>query len=225
MSQRSRPCRRGALNNQVGAVIEQQRDLALHAGQPGDREIRFAQRRPRDGERVDAVALAERPGRPCARRPSASAAPASTRSPARSSAALQGAAIRAGNPRSPTRAHAARRTAARSRSSLRCPSSSAGTVMLAERVAGRAARRPPRCALRLCASIPITITAVSLPSDRSDRRRTARHRGLVSQAPIKSRRRILGRGGRHDSVAVSHHTAATCKCRVNPPRRSYPAAT
>ena len=164
MSQRSRgPAVGRALNDQVGAVIEQQRDLALHPRQSA---------RPED--RVRAAPLARRRARrcrrscrtsvpPCAPRPSASAAPAA---PARRHATRghsPSAATRAGNPRWPIRAAPARRTAARSAAAC-VPVVISGHRLLAE-LPGRS--RPSTATavwLRLCASIPITIHAVSPPS-------------------------------------------------------------
>ena len=78
-----------ALDDQVRAMIEQQRDLALDAGQLRDRQVGLAQRRPSDRERVDRVALAER-ALPSCRAPAISfGGTRTTRSPAPQQRLLQ----------------------------------------------------------------------------------------------------------------------------------------
>src|SRR5581483_3397111 len=59
---------RGALANQVLAMIEQELDLARGGVEMGDRELRFPERSPGYRERVDRIGLAELAGRaPCSR--------------------------------------------------------------------------------------------------------------------------------------------------------------
>ena len=213
MQQPAQPARdAGALGDQLRAMIDQPRDLALRPGQVCDREIVLADRRPGHRGGVDDVGLAR----------------------LASDLALG---------RHQLRMHADHALARSEQEALKCPRHVAAVLDRPRPLSALSARDIQQPPVPILARLDRHIRHDAARPVLDDRRRVRvlmrvdpdyDHRDppsptlggspadSTSYGPLarllSSHAGILGRGGRHDRVAVSRK--ATCKCRVSPPRRA-----
>ena len=187
----------GPLADQVLAVIDEQPQLPAR----GRGQVGLADRGARDRQRVDRARLAPAAGRAAAPPPSASAAPAPPARRGRSESAPADT-TPGGNPRARSRARrrAPGPTRAAARGPPRCPAPSARRP--ARPCAGRS---PPRCeSACVVHPDPIMCTVPSLDNRLTDGPSEDKSQSGRCHAPIKSRRRSSGGGGRQNPCQSVH---------------------